>query len=504
MYKVMLVDDERLILQGVLNIIDWEKLGMEVIHMAENGKEALDKYKENPVDIIITDINMPVITGLELIMKIKEINKRAKFIVLSGYDEFSYARTAMKYGVENYILKPINEEELEAALIDINKKIKDEKEEENIILEKNSILMKLLNGNVDSNELYYLKDIIRLEFKNKYYTVSNILFNNKDIKNKIDVQNLIDVNTSDKYEIIYKFNGDIILINSWNTDVNDESINKYYDTILKKLSSEFDEVFIAVGDKVESIEDIPKSYADSNIIKKYILTEGYNSCLYKNDIVKITNKNRSFNKEIEYLNKIIIEKNEDKTLEYIEKIFKNEELAPEDIYDLSIKILLLIDKISEDFRLSKNYKDETLSSVIVSIYDASTIDRIKEIITNQVIELSKVMNTNIVKYTPIVQQVVNYIDEGYFEEVSLKTLSQKYNINSSYLGQIFTKEVGYSFSEYLNKIRNMKAKELILNTNMKINDIAKEVGYYETSYFYRKFKEFYGVSPATLREFKNY
>ncbi|WP_148322271.1 response regulator transcription factor [Paraclostridium bifermentans] len=504
MYKVMLVDDERLILQGVLNIIDWEKLGMEVIHMAENGKEALDKYKENPVDIIITDINMPVITGLELIMKIKEINKRAKFIVLSGYDEFSYARTAMKYGVENYILKPINEEELEAALIDINKKIKDEKEEENIILEKNSIIMKLLNGNVDSNELYYLKDIIRLEFKNKYYTVSNILFNNKDIKNKIDVQNLIDVNTSDKYEIIYKFNGDIILINSWNTDVNDESINKYYDTILKKLSSEFDEVFIAVGDKVESIEDIPKSYADSNIIKKYILTEGYNSCLYKNDIVKITNKNRSFNKEIEYLNKIIIEKNEDKTLEYIEKIFKNEELAPEDIYDLSIKILLLIDKISEDFRLSKNYKDETLSSVIVSIYDASTIDRIKEIITNQVIELSKVMNTNIVKYTPIVQQVVNYIDERYFEEVSLKTLSQKYNINSSYLGQIFTKEVGYSFSEYLNKIKNMKAKELILNTNMKINDIAKEVGYYETSYFYRKFKEFYGVSPATLREFKNY
>lgn len=504
MYKVMLVDDERLILQGVLNIIDWEKLGMEVIHMAENGKEALDKYKENPVDIIITDINMPVITGIELIMKIKEINKRAKFIVLSGYDEFSYARTAMKYGVENYILKPINEEELEAALIDINKKIKDEKEEENIILEKNSIIMKLLNGNVDSNELYYLKDIIRLEFKNKYYTVSNILFNNKDIKNKIDVQNLIDVNTSDKYEIIYKFNGDIILINSWNTDVNDESINKYYDTILKKLSSEFDEVFIAVGDKVESIEDIPKSYADSNIIKKYILTEGYNSCLYKNDIVKITNKNRSFNKEIEYLNKIIIEKNEDKTLEYIEKIFKNEELAPEDIYDLSIKILLLIDKISEDFRLSKNYKDETLSSVIVSIYDASTIDRIKEIITNQVIELSKVMNTNIVKYTPIVQQVVNYIDERYFEEVSLKTLSQKYNINSSYLGQIFTKEVGYSFSEYLNKIKNMKAKELILNTNMKINDIAKEVGYYETSYFYRKFKEFYGVSPATLREFKNY
>ena len=504
MYKVMLADDERLILQGVLNIIDWEKFGMKVVHVAENGKEALNKYKEDPVDIIITDINMPVITGLDLIKNIKEINKSVKFIVLSGYDDFSYARTAMKYGVENYILKPVNEEELEATLIDINKKIKNEKEKENIILERNSILMKLLNGNVDSDELDYLKGIIDIEFNNKYYTVSNILFNNKDIRREIDVQNLIATNTSDKYEIIYKFNGDIILINSWNKEVNDETIKKYYDTILEKFSIKLYEIFIAVGDKVESIEDIKKSYFDSNIIKKHILIKGYNSCLYKNDIVKIINKGKSFNKEIEALNKIIIEKKQEKTLKYIEDIFKNDDLSPEDIYDLAIKIVLLIDKISEDFRLNKNYKDETLSSVIVSVYDASTIDRIKEIIANQVIELSKIMNTNVVKYTPIVQQVVNYIDERYFEEVSLKTLSQKYNINSSYLGQIFTKEVGYSFSEYLNKIKNMKAKELILNTNMKMNDIAKEVGYYETSYFYRKFKEFYGVSPATLREFKNY
>ena len=236
MYKVMLVDDEKLILQGVLNIIEWEKLDMEVIHIAENGKEALDKYKENPVDIIITDINMPVITGLGLIKSIKEINTSVKFIVLSGYDDFSYARTAMKYGVENYILKPINEEELETALIDINKKIKYEKEKENMVLEKNRILMNILNGKFDSDELYCLKDMVELEFENKNYTVSNILFNNKDIRREIDVQDLIAENTSDKYEIIYKFNGDIILINSWNKDVKDESIKKYYDTILKKFS----------------------------------------------------------------------------------------------------------------------------------------------------------------------------------------------------------------------------------------------------------------------------
>ena len=88
--------------------------------------------------------------------------------------------------------------------------------------------------------------------------------------------------------------------------------------------------------------------------------------------------------------------------------------------------------------------------------------------------------------------------------MSLKTLAQKYNVNSSYLGQIFNKEVGVSFSEYLNKIKNTKAKELILNTNMKINDIAKSVGYIDTSYFYRKFKKYFGVSPSTIRDMKRY
>lgn len=504
MYKVMLVDDEKLILQGVLNIIEWDKLGMEVVHMVENGKQAIDKYKENPVDIIITDINMPIVTGLELIKAIKEINKKVKFIVLSGYDDFSYAKAAVKYGVENYILKPINEEELEHDLIDIKKKLQYEKEKDTRIIEKNRMLMKMLNGTFNKDELDYLKDILELEVYNKCYTVSNILFKNKNIKNKLDVQHLISKNTKEKYEIIYKFNEDIILINSWSNNVNDKTIKDYYNNLLEKLSDEFNEIFIAIGDRVECINDINKSYKESNIIKKYILTNGYNSCLYKNDIIKIENKKRNFSKEFEALNKIIIEKNENKTLKYIEDIFENKDLEPEDIYDLAIKVLLLIDKISEDFRLNKNYKDESLSSVIISIYDASTINRIKEIIIDQVLELYKIMNTNVVKYTPIVQQVVNYVSERYFDEISLKTLSQKYNINSSYLGQIFTKEVGYSFSEYLNKIKNMKAKELILNTNMKINDIAKEVGYYETSYFYRKFKEFYGVSPATLREFKNY
>ena len=116
MYKVMLADDENLILQGLENIIEWEELGLEIVNKASNGQEAIDKFKENPVDIVVTDINMPQVTGLELLKELKKINSDVKFIILSGYDDFSYAKKAIELGVENYILKPIDEEELEKTL----------------------------------------------------------------------------------------------------------------------------------------------------------------------------------------------------------------------------------------------------------------------------------------------------------------------------------------------------------------------------------------------------
>lgn len=147
----MLVDDEKLILQGLLNIIEWDKLDLEVIHLAEDGMEALEKFKDNPVDIIVTDINMPRLTGLELLKEIKALDSNVKFIILSGYDEFSYARTAIKLGVENYILKPIDEEELESSLKKLKKKIEEEKSKDIKVLEKNRLLIEFINGKINKD-----------------------------------------------------------------------------------------------------------------------------------------------------------------------------------------------------------------------------------------------------------------------------------------------------------------------------------------------------------------
>ena len=135
MYKVMLADDENLILQGLENIIEWEELGLEIVSKASNGQEAIDKISNEKnisialLDVMLPDMSMPQVTGLELLKELKKINSYVKFIILSGYDDFSYAKKAIELGVENYILKPIDEEELEKTLKNTINKIKQEKEE---------------------------------------------------------------------------------------------------------------------------------------------------------------------------------------------------------------------------------------------------------------------------------------------------------------------------------------------------------------------------------------
>lgn len=502
----MLVDDEVFITEGLMAIIDWEELNLKVVHRAENGQEALKRFKEEPVDIIVTDINMPIMTGLELVKEIKETRQNVKFIILSGYDEFSYAKKAIEYGVENYILKPIDEEEFEEALKKLIRMIEKEKQIINKGLDKTGKLLAFLNGKYDVKEILGIKNDINIDFYQDKYTVANIFINSKKDKELyININHLVESIFKDQYEVLYQFDGQIIIINAWERGTNAEDILAHYqllnDVLLRELKYD---VFISVGSVVNMIDNLKDSFYSAKKLKRYMLTQGMNIVVDEQMMSHVKFKEMSFKDEIEKINKLLIEKNIVTMKNYIERIFDKTELTPKNIYDFSIKIVLLLDQVAEDFKVNKKYKRESLSDTIIELCNESTRDNVKSFIISELEEFIESMNTNTIKYSPVVQQIVNAIDERYYEELSLKTLAYQYNINSSYLGQIFNKEVGCSFSDYLNKTKNMKAKELILETNMKINDIAKEVGYTDSSYFYRKFKKFFGVSPSTLREMKNY
>ncbi|WP_394884061.1 response regulator, partial [Clostridium tertium] len=309
MYDVMLVDDEKLITQGLMNIIDWENLGLKVREIAHNGEEALNKFKEKAVDIIVTDISMPKLTGLELISEIRKINSKTRFTILTGYDEFAYAKEAIKYGVESYILKPINEEELEEVMASIVRSLDYKKKEKNILLDKNRKLIQYLEEILDENFIYDMKDSISIDIYNKIYTVANIKFMKKeDEEDRVDIEDIVDGYTNDRYEILYKYDDQAILINSWDKNISRNEIINYYEGIKENLIKESKkEIFMSIGDTVFDIKDIRKSYKVANDLKKYILTEGTNKCIYKENIRDIKEKKMNFIEEIDYINKLIIE-----------------------------------------------------------------------------------------------------------------------------------------------------------------------------------------------------
>lgn len=506
MYSVMLVDDEKLIIDGLMKIINWNELGFEISQTANNGEEAFEKFKNSPVDVIITDISMPKVTGLDLLEKVRTLNNKIKFVVFSAYDEFSYAQKAIKCGVENYILKPINEQELEDALKKLKLNLNSDLKNEKIIFRKNLLLFQYINGKISNEDLFKVKNDLNISFEDKQYIVSIItILGRYDENIVLFMEEIIESTLKCKFELIHKYDGKIILICSFDECFSQHGIENFYGEIKNKIVEGLNvEVFISIGDLVESINKLQLSYKTANDLRKYILTEGTNICLSKNSLTFKEDYRFTFNNEVEEINKLLIEKNVDKLIDYINKVLEDIRLTPENIYDLSAKILFLIDKVYGEFKLNKNCERSSLVNMILNLCNESTIEDVKAFVISELIELIELINNSITKYSPVVQQVMNTVNEKYYEELSLKTLSQKYNVNSSYLGQIFNKEVGISFSEYLNRVKNTKAKELILNTNMKINDIAKDVGYLDTSYFYRKFKKYFGICPLTMRNMKKY
>jgi two-component system, response regulator YesN len=518
MYKVMLVDDELLILNGLKNIIDWTNLNLEIAYLALDGKEAYQKYLENPVDIIITDISMPEFNGLELIKKIKKINRNTKFIILSGYDDFRYAKEGISLGIENYILKPINEEELSETLKNTVTKFENQNgtlfsQLKNMDIIGENILYRWITNSISSYELEERRFLFDLDLAYKYYSVSIIKFNK--------------VSNMDSYTEIYKYikncdaklrdgavfvdlEGNAVLILG-NNDIEgiEARAKEVLENKLISIKEKFGiDLFITQGNIEAGYTNVYKSYETAKELQNYLLIKGYNKIVtYKDYSSTINMKHVEGIVDFREFNKILLSKNKSTIQDFIENVFDKfcllRDIKPVMLQDIAIRMMLTLSKLSKELNIN-NEKEEDLRGLILEICSIKTVEELKLKIvheSNILVEKSSSISTNL---SPVIQQILSFINKNYSQEMSLKTLGNKYNINPSYLGQVFHKEVGEPFSDYINKIKNEKAKELLLTTNLKVSDVAKMVGYDDNSYFYRRFKEYFGISPNTLRGSKNY
>ena len=524
MYKVILVDDEPFITDGLKKIIDWNSYNLDVIGIASTGDELLTLFNADPADIIITDINMPNINGLKIIETIKKINSDVKFIILSGYDDFNYVREGMMLGIENYLLKPINEQELMLTLKSTVRKIERTVNIENFLKDdfnvlKDNILYRWTTNNIDYQELLDRSELLKINLDYQYYIVTciKILFtSNQDsqyfnketskiVSSLYSVCNKL-IKSDPSYMCFCDSENNIVIITGTNhKNLMEKCLNETLNNIINESKSKLSlDTFITVGDIQISQSNMHVSYSRAIQIQDYMLILPANNIIYYNKVIDINKKNTIKQElNLEGFKKILSSNDNDKTFNFIDNFFgklKNYNyITPSDVQNYTIEIMLLIIKHSDEMGIVSTTSTKDYRIFFSSLFKIHNINKLKEELKKQITKLN--LNTEIKdnKLSPVIKQILNYVNLNYNKDLCLKSLSASYNINAAYLGQLFQKEIGESFSEFVNNLRMEKSKELLMTTNLKNSEIAAAIGFYDSNYFYRKFKEHFKTSPSEFR-----
>ncbi|MDO4965187.1 MAG: response regulator [Lachnospiraceae bacterium] len=528
MLKVLLVDDEPFILQGLKVLLNWDALGCEIISTASNGLEAYEYIKNNQVDLVITDIKMPEMNGLEFLKNIRENGySDLEVIILSGYKDFEYAMEGMKYGCAGYVLKPVEGEELTSLIKKIAKKKNELLEEskqmesmERAFMARNIIAM--LFGKYDEINVSYIKEQMQLSDEIRFASIEFINPGDMDEEEEAEIRQT----HRDLYELCRSLLGKDAnhVVFDTSSDQNSHEIGlilcDYMYKEKKASEEEFlmylrDEIYarfrlpirILAGKKVNGITNLSKSYSTVRILKSFEGFRPKKDIYFYEDEAQVNQGGGVLCKQ--YIDDLIraVELNDHKDISFrVSELFK--EMRRLGIASETIKLnmdYLLFGLI----HLAANQDDgvnqeEVLQYISESSFHEGVLRGSSEHLSSFAIEYAEYLSQLRKNVSgSILDDIENEVKKNYMNNISLRELSKKLYINSSYLGQIFKKKYNMSFKDYLTVYRINEASLLLVETDEKITKIAEMVGYKDSDYFVRKFIEIKGCTPSKYRKNKN-
>lgn len=526
MYKLMIVDDEVQILERIISKIDWSYYGFEVVAKALNGSEALEKFEKYKPDVVITDIEMPYMDGLELAKRILAINAYTKIIILTGYDDFQYAKEAINLNVSDYILKPIIPSDFKKFLSEL--KVNLDMEIEN---KKNvRMLSDYYKNNYDISKENFMKSISRNTLNNdeiniglnnysfikehNYYLVSVVTI--ADVQSEIE-DNLVHFSIINTLEEI----NESYLIGQYFVDENKiicityaDQKNELYDITTKILNElvQFLEkylhikVIIGIGDIVDNIYDVHKSRRRAFKALDYRLVIEDTSLIYINDIEpeKLTEYTLS-----ELIKSQITRtlktgtKNEVVTL--VDDIYTNllsSTQSDEEIQIFNMKFITIILTVCKDLNIDFNKFISSENDLIIRVINEKSLHTINKIMKDICIAIVEIASSSRIEIrSSLIKNVCQYIDDNYkTPELTIESIAFTYHVSPNYLSSIFKKEVKCTFSKYLTEKRLIYAKDLLENTDMKNFEIAESIGFSDPNYFSYCFKKNCGITPGQYRK----
>lgn len=506
MYKVFIVDDEPFIIEGLYDIVDWPLFGLEIVGHAENGRQALDALGSTPVDVLITDISMPVMDGLTLISEARKLHKELKVIILSGFNEFDYLKEGMKLGIENYLLKPINLEELESTLRNTVQKLDSVQADGmydayDVQILKDNTLYRWLNGQIAAAEFEERAALLGLHMQGPYVAVGALRTKGNSAEVFERAERYLKAERG--IAMLHDVDGDIVIIGSLPRWAEGKRIfAELMENLALELSVMNRTIQIGVGSVGQLPEEASLSYKEAKrALEYYLIYPERRTIEYKH----LEGDRHDGMLESGYplaweeYAKLILAKDQEGLKERIchdfERMKQLDGIRPEDLQSAALELVVRFKMELQHIK----YTEETdlFKKALHRVQRCESFRGLIEILESLAEETVQSLLQD--AKNPVVHQVLTYIDTHYADELSLKTLGAQYHIHPVYLGQLFHKETGVSFAEYINKYRIDKAKQQLKNTNLKVHEIARKVGYWEIGYFYKQFRKYVGISPTDFK-----
>lgn len=532
MFKLILVDDEEEVRKGIIQKTDWESFGFEVPNEAENGRDALDLIEENVPDVVITDITMPVMDGLKLSSIISECYPTVKIVILTGFDEFKFAQQAIRYGVMDYILKPVLPQDINELMDKLRKIVEEEvfqKEDINRLrshyikslpIIRDKFLIQLVTGNLSRAEIDKRCQLFSVHLKgNNFLVAAAGIDAGSMIKSgyggddselcKFAILN-ISKEIIDKYPFGEAFFHDENLIFIMGFDGKDKNffLTKTI-SILEEIRFSIEKylkinISIGLGSMSGSVDKLKESYKNALSALEYKRLIGINKIIYIEDLEPKTADDIVFDEEKEaHLISSIKFGTENDVLSAVGEIFDDIIKPTVALKDYQLYFLEIVASLS---RLSRKFQVDIgqmlgVSNINAEISKYTTIDEIKDWIEKVCICLKDSISNKMQSKTQLLlEKAKDYIKLNYSDDtLSLQKLADHLYISVCYLSMIFKKEADETFLKYLVRVRLDAAKDLLRNSDLQTAEIAERVGYPDINYFSFFFKKNVGVSPREYR-----
>ena len=471
MFTAILVDDEYWALQGIREIFPWKENGFRVVAQTTKSTEALKLIFSIKPDVVFTDIRMPKISGIELMKRIRDAGMDTEFIVISGFDEFTYAQQALRQGAFDYCLKPIDLTSSADLLSRLAKRLDRKREKRD-----SEIFEILMNGSDASG-----KNLIGegLKHSRKFYqavvSVDSGWAENGEVEACLQGKDFLPVRIG-KSRMLYFINLD--------EDITDR---------LKEQS--FSGASVGISTISPDPDDFQKLYTEADTAAANgFLTEKGGVFTYQSRNVLQTEKLISrlipqiAQKDWKALKKLIDE---------IPTFSRSNGLGIQDLVSLWNQIQLYLCK---KYPYDKNHMMPDITGYQMLLHQFSDIGAFTESLYAQIREAGAGPSNSGAAPNAAFQELLRFIEEHYQEPLYLRDLAKKYYLNQSYCCYLFRKYTGKTFTEYLNSCRVGHRKELLSNMTLSIEQISQKIGYNDYFYFNKVFKKYCGITPAKFRK----